>query len=113
MSPGGRVELLRPIDWHAKAAGAIDPGARQIVIGLLGDASASVREQAFRVLEHVSIQPQEAQAIEPLLSRKASDLPRGLIRLLLNQTEPARSVTVQRLTRSNTALIRPACLYMH
>ena len=106
--PDGRIELLKSIQTAATKA----DGARPIVIALLGDASAHVREVAFKTIPAVGMRTDDVPAVERLLSRKASDLRRGAISLLLKLPEPHRRASADRLAASADALMRQAGLEM-
>ncbi len=108
MSADGRQSFINALAAETKKLGQSTAETRQIALDLLADASNSVRAQAFKLLQHAIPTPSEAAALEPLLSRKSSDLRRGVIRLLLNQTVPDAKASAERLSRSKDAMMRQA-----
>jgi hypothetical protein len=108
MSADGRQSLIIALVAETKKSGQSTAETRQIALDLLADASNSVRAQAFKILEHAIPTPSEAAALEPLLSRKSSDLRRGVIRLLLNQPRPDAKASADRLSQARDAMMRQA-----
>jgi len=108
MSAEGRQALMYALAAETKKLGHSTAETRQIALDLLADASNSVRAQAFKLLENAIPTPSEAVALEPLLTRKSSDLRRGVIRLLLNQTRPDGEASANRLSQSKDPMMRQA-----
>ncbi|MBI5831248.1 MAG: DUF4132 domain-containing protein [Armatimonadetes bacterium] len=86
------------------------PKVRAFLLDMLGDASADVRSKALDKLKGARIEPSEAQQIEALLTRKATDLRRACLQLLLNQADAAALASAERLTGAKDALQRLAGL---
>jgi hypothetical protein len=87
-----------------------DSEIRGVLFSLVGDSSSWVREQVIRLLQQCSIVAEESLQLEQLLTRKASDLRRGILGLLLNQTDEAAIASAERLLQAKQALQRQAGL---
>ena len=106
MDADGRRSLLLSIAGQIKKRGGdLRQNERDLAISLLSDLSNAVRQQAFELLRHATLAGDEAKTIEPLLARKASDLRRGIIRLLLRQPAVDCQATIDRLARSGNVLM--------
>jgi hypothetical protein len=88
----GDGEQQKMDDW--------DEETRSILFKLLGDSSSNVREGVLKILQKCRIAPGDSEQLEQLLTRKASELRRGLIRLLLNQDDQESIASAQRLLNS-------------
>jgi hypothetical protein len=109
MDADGRRSLLLSIAGQIKRRGGdLRQDERDLAISLLSDLSNAVRQQAFDLLKHASLTGEEAKTIEPLLARKASDLRRGIIRLLLRQSAADCQATIDRLAGSGNVLMMQA-----
>lgn len=106
----GRHQLLYAIAGRAGAGKAITAEQRDLALEWLSDASNWVRSAALQVLESARVGPKEAEKIEPLLARKAPDLRRGVLRLLLGQEREAFEESVARLEASRNADMRRAAV---
>lgn len=73
------------------------PVVRDTLFELISDRSSTVREAALTAIEDCRPSQDEILYLEGLLRRKSADLRRGVIRLLLNQEDPAALESVQRL----------------
>jgi hypothetical protein len=73
---------------------------RDTFFALSGDASSAVREAALKGLQKCKIAPAEAQRLEAYLTRKASDLRRGVVILLLSQPDAECLASSDRLLTS-------------
>lgn len=104
MDATGRMHLLVSMKKQVAEREVLLPEERRIAFSLLSDLSHSVREHAFRLLQGATIAPEEAAGIEALLSRKASDLRRGAIRLLLKQEAANCRASIERLANSGDPL---------
>ena len=104
MDAPGRAYLLVSMAKQVAERNVLLPEERKIAFSLLSDPSHSVREHAFKLLQHATITPEEAIDIEALLSRKASDLRRGAIRLLLKQEAANCRASIERLASSGDPL---------
>ncbi|GAP98110.1 DUF4132 domain-containing protein [Leptolyngbya sp. NIES-2104] len=97
------VELLAAVDpW--------DDEIRATLFKLTGDATQWVRETAIRALHRCTITTDESIQIEQLLTRKASDLRRGVLGLLLNQSDENAIESAERLLNAKQAPQRQAGL---
>ncbi len=88
------------------------PGSRAALITLVGDRSSRVREAAVTAVAKLRLDPSEAPELEQLLSRKAGDLRRGVITLLLNQDVEPALASVERLWASGDGPKRDAACEM-
>ncbi len=86
-----------------------DAEIRQTLFSLIGDASSWVRSQVLDFLADCTIAPTEAIELEKLLTRKSGDLRRGLLQLLLNQSDIDTKSSAERLLNA-TLLQRQAGL---
>lgn len=86
-----------------------DEEIRQTLFALIGDASSWVRSQVLESLANCTIAPTEAIELEKLLNRKSGDLRRGLLQLLLNQSDIDAKSSAERLLNA-TLLQRQAGL---
>lgn len=77
-----------------------DAATRDTLFALVGDSHAAPREAALKALAHCKVTEQEAQKLEELLTRKADDLRRGVLTLLLAQKDPAALASADRLLAS-------------
>ena len=87
-----------------------DPDVRDALLGLIGDASEYVRTKALTALAKAQITAGEAPRVEALLSRKAPDLRRGVLSLLLAQPDVQARSSAQRLLAAKDPLPRVAGL---
>ncbi|MGA7523066.1 MAG: DUF5724 domain-containing protein [Acidobacteriaceae bacterium] len=107
MDANGRHEFAHALAAETKKSGA-GPDERRIGLDLLGDPSVSVRAQAIAVLQGGKPSSEEALTVEPLLARKATDLRRGVMHLLLSQGRPEARASAERLTAAGDPLMRQA-----
>jgi hypothetical protein len=107
MDANGRHEFAHALAAKTKKSGA-GPDERRIALDLLGDPSVSVRSQAIAVLQSGKASSEEAIAVEPLLARKATDLRRGVMHLLLSQGRPEARASVERLIAAREPLMQQA-----
>lgn len=89
-----------------------DTSVRDAIFELIRDRSRYVREQILGKLQahHYCPTPTEAQTLESLLHRKAADLRRGVLLLLLKQDDHAALDSAQRLLKATQAPQRAAGL---
>lgn len=88
-----------------------DSDIRAVMLDLVRDASSWVREQVMQLLQQQgAIAPEEGIQLEQLLTRKASDLRRGILGLLLKQPDEAAIASAQRLVEAKQAPQRQAGL---
>ncbi len=111
MDSYARRNVVKLLAEKAKE-GNVDPLTRETLFSFVADSSADVREAAIGSLENFKINPTEAQNLEPLLTRKAGDLRRGVIGLLLQQEGKYPFESVERLLSASKAPQRQAGLEM-
>ncbi len=100
-------------EWTALLLGyqkQLDAPSRDALLRLVGDASPRVRERAVKMMKRARIHSSDLAAIEPLLSRKASDLRRGIINMILSLEDVAVAESAAQLTASKIAPQRQAGL---
>lgn len=85
MSPHERAVVVQ----HLADLPRRDAEVRETLLALVGDRSPSVREQALQALADHAVTVPEAVHLEGLLARKAGDLRRGVLSMLLNQPDQA------------------------
>lgn len=113
--PARLLPYLRSMDADSRAAACAaltgdDEEMRRALLHLVGDASARVREQAFARLRSARVSDAEAIELEGLLSRKAGDLRRGVMTLLLGRGDKAALASAGRLLETGQAAKRLAGL---
>lgn len=77
--------------------------ARTSVVALLGDPSHNVRESALEAAGKLRLDDAEAESVEGLLTRKAGDLRRGMVSLLLGRGDSPALASADRLLASRDA----------
>jgi hypothetical protein len=87
-----------------------DAQARDTLLSLVGDPSNYVREKALKAVEKFKLAEGEATRLEKLLTRKAGDLRRGVLTLLMNQGDAEALASAGRLLTSSDRLQRLAGL---
>lgn len=87
-----------------------DEATRQAIVKLAGDAAANVRASCLAALAKRGVLPAEIPSLESYLTRKASDLRRGVLTLLLQQEDSAALASSRRLLDSKDANQRLAGL---
>lgn len=106
MSPNARLWMA---DLIARQE-SLDKESRAALLALVGDASGSVREHAVQAMLKVKISAADLSVLEPLLTRKASDLRRGVIGLILALPDDQCLASARRLLASRDAGQRHAGL---
>jgi hypothetical protein len=109
MDADGRAFVARQLAGEAVEKG-VDGARRALLLQLVGDVSQYVRLAALETLAEVAIAPDEAPALEALLERKAGDLRRGVLGLLLRQPDDGALASAERLLASGKAPPRLAGL---
>lgn len=117
-SPKRLIPLLPIVDGYERRTIAQrlaevkpwDAEIREVLLGLVGDASQWVREEVLQLLRPCKITAEESIPLENLLTRKASDLRRGILGLLLNQEDEMAIAAAQRLLQAKQAPQRQAGL---
>ncbi|BAU14354.1 hypothetical protein LEP3755_49010 [Leptolyngbya sp. NIES-3755] len=87
-----------------------DAEIRATLFKLVGDNAQWVRETTIRLLHECTITTDESIQIEQLLTRKAGDLRRGVLGLLLNQSDVDAIASAHRLLQAKQAPQRQAGL---
>ncbi|NLX20053.1 MAG: DUF4132 domain-containing protein [Phycisphaerae bacterium] len=83
-----------------------DGTTRETLLSLLGDASPNVRGDALLAVATMKVNEQEVLTVEKLLTRKPSDLRRGLLSLLLGRSDRRVLASAERLMGSTNELQR-------
>jgi hypothetical protein len=96
MDPVGRITLAAQLEGMTHW----DADARRTALILAGDASTQVREHVLRALQRARIDKDEVVQLEARLTRKAPDLRRGIITLLLSQDDAAALASTARLLQA-------------
>jgi hypothetical protein len=91
---------------HIVKLGNWDAATRKTLFALLSDPSSSVRSAVFKGIEKCAVTEDEVLGLEALFTRKAGDLRRGLLLVLLNQTDERSLASAQRLMSSSDELQR-------
>lgn len=73
---------------------------KDFLLKFVGDKSSNIREVTIKYLKDVKITTQDAEILEPLLTRKAGDLRRGVLGLLMNQSDKNTLASSERLISS-------------
>jgi hypothetical protein len=102
---------------HRRAAASVlvelspwDDATRTAVVELAGDASPDTREVALAALEKQSLPVSDIQRLESYLTRKSGDLRRGVLAILLKQSDEAALASAARLLAAKDANQRLAGL---
>ena len=102
------LKAMEPLD-RAETATVLAGGAgsdgdtRAALLALVGDASPDVRQRAITAAAKVEVSDAEALQLEALLTRKAGDLRRGVITLLLARSDEQALASAERLLASTPA----------
>ncbi len=89
-----------------------DAESRQTMFNLVNDRDSAVRRVALESLKKVKITPEEGLALEDVLKRKASDVRRAVLTMLLKQPAESIEATTERLLGTKNANRRLAGLEM-
>jgi hypothetical protein len=92
---GVTVKLAGTEPWDAKT--------RDTLLALIGDPAYQVRECALAAVSRGRVDEAEAPRLEGYLARKAGDLRRGVLALLLNQPDAAALASARRLLAASSA----------
>ncbi len=87
-----------------------DEQIQQILFDAVSDRSTYSRDQILNLLKQYSLPPEFVKRFESLLTRKGSDLRRGILNLLLKLENESAIATAERLLHSSNALQRSAGL---
>lgn len=85
---------------------------QEYVLQSLGDRSADIRDEAYKVLSEMSLSPEQYQHIEELLRFKYSEMRINAINLLMKQPEAQLAASIRRLLSDKNAERRLAGLDM-
>ena len=112
--PGRLIPHLKAMDPYDRGAAVTDLTAtphdevRAALLALVGDASPHVRERAIEAAAKLTVSDEEAAELEALLTRKAGDLRRGVISLLLARGDEQALAGAERLLASGDEQQRAA-----
>jgi hypothetical protein len=84
------------------------PEIRKLLLDMLNDRAPSVRQHALDALSHSQLTAAEAQGVEALLSRTATDIRRAALNLLAMQPPVRLQASIERLSSSSNKLQRQA-----
>ena len=112
MDSDGRSGVATFIAEQVEKKKRLDTDTREMLLMFVGDKSSYIRQTAVDALKAFTITPEEAEGLEFLLSRKAGDLRRSVINLLLKQKTALALASAERLVHSSKALQREAGLEM-
>ena len=108
MSPRGRARAVRKIaedpNWLSHPEGC------QTLLKMLGDPSPEVRREVLQALRGYTPRSDDVSFLESLLIRKAADLRRGVLELLLKQEDAKVLESARRLLTADHPLQRLAGL---
>jgi hypothetical protein len=77
-----------------------DPATRNAFIDFAGDTSADARQAALSALAKAPLEPGESRRLEEYLTRKVADLRRGILVVLLGQSDGDALASAERLMAS-------------
>lgn len=97
MNPYDRYRVARVLNELKQK----DQETLQTLLLLVGDLSPHVREEALKGLHTIRLQDTDIIRLEELLSRKAEDLRRGIIQLLLELSDQELLASIRRLVHHN------------
>ncbi|MBC8104861.1 MAG: hypothetical protein H7Z41_19985, partial [Cytophagales bacterium] len=106
MSSYGRAQVAETIAKRKDKTAAM----RETLFDLVGDPASYTRHAAFRAIEKFDLADSEAEQIERLLTRKAADLRKSALSLLLKRTDEKVIESGERLTESRDVNQRVAGL---
>lgn len=106
MGSHGRSQVARIIGERPDKTAEM----RAVLFGLVGDSASYVRDSAFQAIQKFDLVDSEAERIEGLLTRKAADLRKSALSLLLKRGDHKAIESGERLTASRDANQRVAGL---
>ena len=106
LNSSDRVRAANLMEGH----GLDDPALRDAVLRMAGDRNREVREAVIRIMTRQSIHPDDAAYLEGLLTRKANDLRRSILNMLVNQADDHVLASADRLIAAKEPLQRVAGL---
>ncbi|HLV79634.1 MAG TPA: HEAT repeat domain-containing protein, partial [Chthonomonadaceae bacterium] len=95
--------LRRSLAQMLAKEGETDAECRETLFALTGDPSPDVRECTLKIIAQYRITEAEVQKVERLLTRKASDLRRGVLSLLMKQDDTHALTSADRLLAAGDA----------
>ena len=93
LPPDARLVVARRLAGEASPG----PAVRQALVRLAGDAAVVVRGVVLEAVKKLEVDDDEALELEALLGRKASDLRRAVVRILLNRSDDGVLASADRL----------------
>ncbi len=105
MDPGTRAAYV----MEAGERDRLGDDVRTALVKMVGDRSARVRKCAVGAMGKLTLDAADARQLEPLLTRKAGDLRRGVIGLLSRLTDDEAVASAQRLWSGKPAQRDAAC----
>ena len=106
MSPAARATTAQLLG----SQNMMDSDSRSALLTLVGDPGTAVRDQAVRAMRQLKIAAGDLPHLEGFLTRKASDLRRGLLGLILSLPDADAIASASRLMESKSAEQRRAGL---
>ena len=106
MGSYSRASVARLLGEHKQKNDAM----RTVLLSLAGDTTAYVRDSAFTALKKFALADDDAPQIESLLTRKAADLRKSALSLLLTQPDEKALQSGERLTGAKNINQRTAGL---
>lgn len=94
MSPSYRAKTAYFLARQKK----LDAETRATLVKLVGDPASEVREMAVKAMKKIKVAPADLETLEPLLDRKAGDLRRGVLALILSLKDADALASAERLT---------------
>lgn len=106
MSPSYRAKTAYFLARQKK----LDAETRATLVKLVGDPASEVREMAVKAMKKIKVAPADLETLEPLLDRKANDLRRAVLALILSLKDADALASAERLTGAKTLSRRLAGL---
>jgi HEAT repeat protein len=106
MNPGDRARVARLLNGSKHK----DAETMQVLLKLVGDSSSHVRETALLSMQGYPLKEEQVLYLEGLLSRRAEDLRRGIIQLLLGLPDAHLKASLKKLLNQRNESQRLAAL---
>ena len=110
MGSYGRREIIILINQQLTQNKHLPSHYHQALLNFVGDASSDVRSLALAIIKKITLSSEEIEQLESLLTRKAGDLRRGVISLIVNQSDEGVVASAERLLAASKAPLREAGL---
>jgi len=107
--PSMDVNVRAALALAASERGTLDGDLRRAIVTMVGDRSTEVRQRAVEAMNKLTPSTDEAIALESLLTRKAGDLRRGVIGLLVKLPNHEAVASAIRLWAGTPAQRDAAC----